>query len=144
MAEAAHAPELKSAFDHHLEETKSHANRLEEVLELAGEDIRGGHCKGVEALIDEGLDCMEEMEDPEMLDAALIAAAQRVEHYEIAAYGCVRTYAELLDETGAMELLELTLQEESAADELLTEISLNIIRLSGEEEEEEEEELEEY
>ncbi|MBA3912472.1 MAG: ferritin-like domain-containing protein [Acidobacteriales bacterium] len=127
MAQAATSEELRSGFEEHLEQTKQQAQRLERIFEELGEDAKGEKCKGMEGLIKEGTEVIENNELPaEVKDAALIAAAQRVEHYEIAGYGTVRTYANLLGEDEAAELLEQTLEEEKEADQLLTEAAESI------------------
>lgn len=131
MAKAAASGELRTAFESHLEETKVHLSRLEQVLEMAGAGTRGPKCKGMEGLLEEGQSMIEEEGDDEIRDAGLIAAAQRVEHYEIAGYGCARTYAEILGEKDAMKILDQTLQEEGAADKKLTAISLGIIQVTA-------------
>src|SRR6185369_9809983 len=112
---AATAPALKRAFESHLKETQGQVDRLEQVF--AGLDVspKGKKCKAMEGLVEEGAELMEEDADPDVMDAGLIAAAQRVEHYEMAGYGCVRTYAQLLGETKAALLLQQTLDEEGAA-----------------------------
>lgn len=122
MAEAATSPELQKAITNHLSETEGHVRRLEKILKQQGMPERGKRCKGMEGLVEEGKDIMKEEAEPSVMDAALIAAAQKVEHYEIAAYGCLRTYAELLGHSDAEKLLAQTLQEEEAADQKLTEI----------------------
>lgn len=125
MAQAAASDELRSAFEEHLQQTKQHAERLEEILQRLGENTHGKKCKGMEGLIKEGGEVMkEDMAEP-VKDAALIAAAQRVEHYEIAGYGTVRTFASMIDEE-AVELLEQTLSEEKETDAKLTELAENI------------------
>jgi ferritin-like metal-binding protein YciE len=123
MAKAATAEELRAGFKEHLEQTKGHVSRLEQIFKGLGESPRGKTCKGMEGLIKEGAEMIDENPAPEELDAGLISAAQRVEHYEIAGYGCVRTYAELLGEDEAVSLLEQTLQEEKATDQKLTELA---------------------
>jgi ferritin-like metal-binding protein YciE len=120
MAKAAQSRELQQAFTKHLRETEGHVQRLERIFKALGETPRGKQCKGMAGLVEEGKEIMEEDGAPEVIDAALIAAAQRVEHYEIAAYGCLRTYAQLLGETEADKLLEQTLREEEATDQALT------------------------
>jgi ferritin-like metal-binding protein YciE len=121
MAKAAQSPELQQAITKHLRETEGHVQRLEQILRALGEALRGKKCKGMEGLIEEGKDILEEEGGvPEVIDAAIIAAAQRVEHYEIAAYGCLRTYAQLLGNKDADRLLEQTLAEEEATDKALT------------------------
>jgi ferritin-like metal-binding protein YciE len=122
MAKAAESPALQQAFTNHLKETEGHVKRLERIFKDLGETARGKHCKGMEGLVEEGKDIMEKEGAPAVIDAALIAGAQRVEHYEIAAYGCLRTYAQLLGHQEAAKLLEQTLNEEEAADKKLTAI----------------------
>lgn len=119
MAKAATSPELRNAFEEHLEQTKGHAQRIETIFEGMGEKAKGQKCKAMEGLVKEGSEVIEEDMEEGVKDAALIAAAQRVEHYEMAGYGCVRTYANLLGDTEAANLLEQTLEEEKKADELL-------------------------
>src|SRR5215212_5371960 len=119
MAKAAESPELQQAFTTHLKETQGQIQRLERIFKQLGQPARGKRCKGMEGLVEEGKEMMEEEGEPEVLDAALIASAQKIEHYEIAAYGCLRTYAELLGYSEAVELLEQTLQEEEATDKKL-------------------------
>ena len=141
MAKAATSENLRAGFEHHLEQTKEHARRIEEICTELGEKPTGKKCGGMEGLIGEGKEMMEEF-DGDVLDAALISAAQRVEHYEIAGYGTVRTYAELLGKDRAVELLEETLQEEKETDQKLTELAVTInveaINPEGSDEEEEE------
>jgi len=122
MAKAAETPELKKAFTNHLRETEGHVNRLEQIFKELGQTVRGKKCKGMEGLLEEGKEILEEEGQPAVIDAALISAAQRVEHYEIAAYGCLRTYAQLLGYSQAEKLLQQTLEEEEAADKKLTQI----------------------
>ena len=126
MAKAATSAELKRAFESHLKETKVHVERLEQVFESLDETAKGKKCKAMEGLVEEGAEWMKEDADPDVMDAGLIAAAQRVEHYEMAGYGCVRTYAQLLGETKAAKLLQTTLDEEGAADKKLTQIAKRI------------------
>jgi ferritin-like metal-binding protein YciE len=120
MAKAAQSPELQQAFTKHLKETEGHVSRLERIFSSLGQTARGKQCKGMEGLVEEGKEIMQEDGAPEVIDAALISAAQRVEHYEIAAYGCLRTYAQLLGNDEADRLLEQTLHEEEATDKALT------------------------
>jgi ferritin-like metal-binding protein YciE len=122
MAKAAASPELENAFTTHLEETKGHVERLEQIFGMLDLPVRGKKCKGMEGLLEEGKEILQEEGEDSVIDAALIASAQRVEHYEIAAYGCLRTYAELLGHTKAVDLLTETLSEEEAADKKLTEL----------------------
>jgi len=134
MAKAASNEDLKSAFETHLEETRVHAERIAQIMKDMGESPKGKKCKAMEGLVEEGKEALEEFEDPEVLDAALIAASQRVEHYEIAGYGCVRTYANLLGEDKAAKLLQQTLDEEGKTDKLLTglaESSINVEAAQG-------------
>ena len=120
MAKAAESPELQQAFTKHLRETEGHVQRLERIFRSLGETPRGKKCKGMEGLIEEGKEILEEDGASEVIDAALISAAQRVEHYEIAAYGCLSTYAQLLGMNDADKLLQQTLEEEEATDQALT------------------------
>src|SRR3984893_13304371 len=126
MAKAATSEELRSGFEEHLEQTKEHVRRLEQVLNELGEKAKGKKCKGMQGLVSEGKEIIEEDFEDDVRDAELISAAQRVEHYEIAAYGTVRTYAEILGEQNAVDLLEKTLQEEKETDEKLTELAQSI------------------
>ncbi len=119
MAEAANEPALRQGFETHLEETNGHVRRLEQILGELGEKPTGKTCKAMEGLIKEGKETINEDATPEVKDAALIAAAQRVEHYEIAGYGTVRTYADLMGHTEAAALLQATLDEEGATNKKL-------------------------
>jgi ferritin-like metal-binding protein YciE len=123
LAKSASSPDLKEAITSHLQETKGHVERLEQIFQDLGHAARGKRCKGMEGLLEEGKEIMEEEGEDAVIDAALIAGAQRVEHYEIAAYGCLRTYAQLLGYDGAAKLLSETLAEEEAADEKLNAIA---------------------
>ncbi len=123
MAEAATSPELKLAFTSHLEETRGHAERLERIFAQLGEEPSGETCAAMKGLIKEGSEYAEAGGDDHVRDAGIIGAAQRVEHYEIAAYGTARALAMRLGETDAAEILQQTLDEESAADETLTDIA---------------------
>jgi ferritin-like metal-binding protein YciE len=122
MAKAAESPDLQQAFTTHLKETEGQVQRLERIFKSLGQPARGKRCKGMEGLVEEGKEKMQEEGEAPVMDAALIASAQKVEHYEIAAYGCLRTYAQLLglDEVG--DLLQQTLEEEEATDKKLTEL----------------------
>jgi ferritin-like metal-binding protein YciE len=137
MAKAATSPELAEGFKAHLEQTKEHAARLEEIFRGLDEKPTGKKCKAMAGLIEEGAEAVEEDASPAAKDALLIAAAQRVEHYEIAGYGSVKTYANLLGEDEAAKLLEQTLKEEVETDEKLTEAA-KTINVEAEENEEEE------
>jgi ferritin-like metal-binding protein YciE len=123
LAKSVSSPELKEAITSHLEETKGHVERIEQIFQDLGHAARGKRCKGMEGLLEEGKEIMEEEGQDAVIDAALIAGAQRVEHYEIAAYGCLRTYAQLLGYDKAARLLSETLSEEEAADEKLNAIA---------------------
>jgi ferritin-like metal-binding protein YciE len=127
MAKAATSDELRAGFEEHLEQTKGHIERLERIFQELGEKPTGKKCKGMEGLVEEGDEMIKEDElEGEVLDAGLISAAQRVEHYEIATYGCVRTYANLLCEDDAAGLLEQTLKEEKETDQKLTKLAEKI------------------
>lgn len=126
MAKAASTEELATAFQEHLEETKGHVERLEKIFQILGKRGTGKTCEGMKGLITEGSEMIQEVEKGPIRDAGLISAAQRVEHYEMAGYGTVRTLAELLGKDDIAELLEATLSEEKAADEKLTEISESV------------------
>jgi ferritin-like metal-binding protein YciE len=132
MAKAANSEELRTGFEEHLEQTRGHVQRLEQIFKELGEKPSGKKCKGMEGLVAEGQEMMGEDFEDDVMDAALISAAQRVEHYEIAAYGTVRTYAELLGEDSAVQLLEQTLEEEKETDQKLTDMASEInVRAMG-------------
>lgn len=126
MAEGANSDELRQGFEEHLEQTKVHAQRLEQVFEQLGEKAKTKKCKAMEGLIKEGSETLEEEMNEDVKDAAIIAAAQRVEHYEIAGYGTARTFASLLGEDESASLLEQTLEEEKETDVKLTELAEGI------------------
>ena len=126
LVKAASTRELSAAFDSHLQETKGHVERLEEIFEKLGKRGAGKTCEGMKGVLEEGSEVIQEIEKGPVRDAGLIAAAQRVEHYEIAGYGSVRSFAELLGKSDIVELLEETLEEEKAADEKLTKISESV------------------
>lgn len=132
MAKAATSEELKAAFDSHLAETEYHITRIEEVFTSLDEPVRSKECKAMKGLLEEGKEMMEELKGSTALDAALIAAAQKVEHYEIASYGTVCAWAARLGHDEAVELLTATLDEEKAADETLTEIAENSVNEAAE------------
>lgn len=123
MVTAAHAEELKQAFQDHLEETEGHVQRLEDIFRELQVSPRGKKCVGMEGLLEEGKELLKEQAQDWVMDAALIGAAQRVEHYEIAAYGTARDHAEKLGKYPAAQLLQQTLDEEGTADKKLTEIA---------------------
>lgn len=132
MVKAASNEQLSASFAKHLEETKEHAVRLEQILSSHDQTTRGPRCKGMEGLLEEGAEMMEEEGSDEVRDAGLISAAQRVEHYEIAGYGCARTYAELLGDKEGMRLLQQTLDEEGATDKALTKLAKSVINVAAE------------
>jgi ferritin-like metal-binding protein YciE len=123
LVKAASSEELKAAFEDHLGKTKQHAQRIETIFEQVGEKPQGKKCKAMEGLVEEGGEVISEDMDDAIKDAALIAAAQRVEHYEIAGYGCVRAYASKLGDEDAADLLAQTLEEEKDADKTLNDIA---------------------
>lgn len=127
MANAAHNPKLKKAFEDHLEETQGHIDRLEKVCEHLGIGARGEKCEAIEGLLDEGEERIKAKGDDAVIDAALISAAQRVEHYEMAAYGSARAFAESLGLTDVVKLLQETLDEEGDADKTLTSVAQEIV-----------------
>jgi ferritin-like metal-binding protein YciE len=134
LAKAAASDELRQGFAEHLEQTKGHVARLEQIFEMLEESPRGKKCSGMEGLVEEGSEVLKEGLEGAVLDAALIGAAQRVEHYEIAAYGTVIAFAQTLGESDQATLLEETLLEEKQTDEKLTELSkqINEQAVSGE------------
>jgi len=123
IAKAASSPDLRAAIESHLEETKGHVERLEEVFASLDEKVRGKHCEGIAGIIEEGKSIMEEDFDESTMDACLIAAGQRAEHYEMAAYGTLVAWARAMGHDEAAELLEQTLEEEKAADKKLTSLA---------------------
>lgn len=135
LAKVADSEELSEALTDHLDETKQHVTRLEQVFEMLGTPAKGKPCKGMKGLLDEGNEAAEENES-ELRDLAIIAGAQRVEHYEISAYGTVRTIAESLGLDDVAALLQQTEDEEAAADERLSEIAMDIYDSAEDEEEE--------
>lgn len=126
MVKAASTPELSQAFSSHLEETRGHVERLEKIFEMLGKRGAGKTCEGMKGVLEEGSEAIGEMDKGAVRDAALIGAAQRVEHYEMAGYGTVRSFAQLLGKKEMVTLLEETLSEEKAADEKLTRISTSV------------------
>jgi ferritin-like metal-binding protein YciE len=123
--------ELRQAFETHLKQTKEQLRRLEQIGQRAGQKLSGHKCKGMEGLLEEGEELMEERADSDVLDAALISAAQRVEHYEMAGYGCARTYARLLGLVDDAKILQTTLDEEGDTDHLLTELAERVINIEA-------------
>jgi ferritin-like metal-binding protein YciE len=131
MAKAASDPQLAKAFTDHLAETEGQVQRLEKIFKQLDVSPKGKTCKAMEGLLKEGKEVMAEEADPTVMDAALIAAAQRVEHYEMAGYGCVRTFARLLGDEQAADLLQATLDEEGAADKKLTKLAETVINVEA-------------
>ena len=127
MAKGASSPELKDAFEKHLEQTKGHVQRLEQLFEQLDESPKGKTCHGMQGLIKEGSEILKEEGEDSVLDAGIIVAAQKVEHYEIASYGSVCTFAELLGKDEAAELLQSTLDEESETNEILNQLAESIV-----------------
>ena len=130
MAKRATNAQLRTAFERHFEETRGHVARLEQIAEELDFSPKGKKCKGAEGLIEEGKDVMDEFED-ETLDAGLIGAAQRVEHYEIAGYGTARTHADMLGYRKAARLLQQTLDEEERTDKKLTQIAESVVNVEA-------------
>ena len=127
MAKGASSPELKDAFEKHLEQTKGHVERLEELFEQRDESPKGKPCKAMKGLIEEGSEILKEEGEDSVLDAGLIVAAQKVEHYEIASYGSVRTFANLLGKDDEAELLQATLDEERETNEILNQLAETVV-----------------
>lgn len=140
MAKRASAAGLRAAFTEHLEVTRTQVGRLEQIFADLGESPKGKKCRAMEGLVEEGKEVIEEDGDPAVIDAALIACAQRVEHYEMAGYGCVRTFANLLGFADAAALLQETLDEEGEADKKLTELAETVVNVEAEAADEEVEE----
>ena len=139
MAEAANSGDLSGAFEEHLEQTRGHVQRLEQAFDELGVPAKGKKCVGMEGIVGEGKEMLQEDLTPDTMDAGIIGAAQKVEHYEIAAYGTARTHAQLLGLDRVAELLEQTLEEEKQTDERLTELAQEInpeAQMGGEEDEE--------
>ncbi|RKO69685.1 ferritin-like domain-containing protein [Sphingobacterium puteale] len=131
MSKAAESEELRQAFDEHYSQTEGQIERLKEVFSSLGKAARGKKCKAMEGLLEEADEIIESFEGDPALDAALISAAQKVEHYEIASYGCLVTYAKLMEHTEVEELLQQTLDEEKQTDTLLTEIAMSGVNESA-------------
>jgi ferritin-like metal-binding protein YciE len=131
MAKAATAPELKAAFEEHLQQTEGHIVRLEQVFESQGKKATRKSCKGMKGLIEEGSELIKEDAEPAVLDAGLIAAAQKVEHYEISAYGTLVAYAQLLGANDAIDLFQQTLNEEKQTDQNLSELAESSINIEA-------------
>jgi len=131
MVKAATDEQLAAGFEEHLEQTKKHVARLEKILTSHDESTRGPKCEGMEGVLKEGDEMIKEDAEDEVRDAGLIAAAQRVEHYEMAGYGCARTYAELLEDRDGAQLLQTTLTEESDTDKKLTKLAKSVINVAA-------------
>jgi ferritin-like metal-binding protein YciE len=131
MAKAASNEKLAAGFRKHFEQTKQHAARLETILQDHGQTTRGPKCQGMEGVLEEGAEMIEEKADEEVRDAGLISAAQRVEHYEMAGYGCVVEYASLLGDKRGAKLLKTTLTEEEETDQKLTKLAKSVINISA-------------
>lgn len=127
MAKAASSEELKDGFEKHLEQTKGHVRRLEQVFEVLDENPKGKTCRAMKGLIEEGSEILKENGEESVLDAGIIVAAQKVEHYEIAGYGSARTFAQLLGQNKAAELLQATLDEESETNEILNKLAESVV-----------------
>jgi ferritin-like metal-binding protein YciE len=127
MAEGASSPDLKDAFEQHLEQTKGHLERLERLFQQLDESPKGKTCQAMKGLIEEGSEILKEEGEESVLDAGMIVAAQKVEHYEIASYGSVRTFANLLGEDEAAKLLQSTLDEESETNEILNRLAETVV-----------------
>lgn len=139
MAKKATNEELRAAFEQHLEQTQEQISRLDRIFEELGQKSKGHKCEAMKGLLEEGKQMMEEDADDDVMDAGLICAAQKVEHYEIATYGCLRTYAEMLGFDDQADLLQETLDEEKDTDDNLTELAVTCINLEAEGEEDEDE-----
>jgi ferritin-like metal-binding protein YciE len=137
MAKASSNAELRQGFEEHLRQTSEHVSRLEQIFDMLGEKATGKKCLGMDGLVKEGAEVMSEDYEGAVMDAAIIGAAQRVEHYEIAAYGTVRTFAEILGENEHVSLLEQTLEEEKQTDEKLTQLAEEINSQAAQAEQEE-------
>ena len=131
MVKAATDKQLAAGFEEHFEQTKEHAARLEKILTSHDESTRGPKCEGMEGVLKEGDEIIKEDAEDEVRDAGLIAAAQRVEHYEMAGYGCARTYAELLRDRQGAQLLQTTLMEELATDKKLSKLAKSVINVAA-------------
>ena len=131
IAKNAQSPDLQKAFQEHLKQTEGHVERIERIFSDLGGSPRGKKCVGMEGLVAEGNELLQEDTDPDVLDAGLIAAAQKVEHYEIASYGTVRTWAERLGYNNAAQLLQQTLDEEGEANKKLTQIAESHVNMEA-------------
>ena len=123
MAKKANSDKLRESFEMHMKQTEEHISRLEKVFDAIGKKPSRKTCEAMKGLVEEGEEIMKEVDDPELMDAALIAAAQKTEHYEMASYGCLRTWADIMDLTDAKKLLQKTLDEEGETDKKLTRLA---------------------
>lgn len=123
MAKAAQSPQVKAGFEQHLQETEGHVDRLEQVFDLLGQPARGKTCEAILGIIEEGKSIMEDFKDTSALDAGLISSAQAVEHYEIARYGTLKSWAQQMGMNDAVKLFDATLKEEVATDKKLTQVA---------------------
>ncbi|HEY3244889.1 MAG TPA: ferritin-like domain-containing protein [Phycisphaerae bacterium] len=131
LAKAATAPELQEAFQEHLEQTRGQVDRLDQIFERRGRNPGRKKCTGMQGIIEEGKDLLDAEAEPAVLDAGLIAAAQKVEHYEIAGYGCAKTFAAMLGHDDEVSLLEQSLAEEKQTDKRLTELAENMVNVEA-------------
>jgi ferritin-like metal-binding protein YciE len=131
LAKASSSDELRSAFEEHLEQTRGHVEKLERVFELIGKKARGRSCAAMEGIVEEGAELIDTDAEPMVMDAGLIASAQRAEHYEIAGYGCLHTWARQLNHHEAADVIEQVLREEKEADQKLTQIAEGMVNLAA-------------
>ncbi len=131
MVEKAKHPELKRGFQMHYQQTEQQLQRLTQIGQMLGEELSGHTCKGMKGLLAEGEEVMKEFKDSDVLDAGLIAAAQRVEHYEMAGYGCCRTYSAMLGFAEQSDLLQRTLDEEGETDHKLTDLAETVVNIDA-------------
>jgi len=131
MAKAAQSSELKAGFEHHLDETEGHVERLEQIFELLGKPARGKTCDAILGIIEEGKSIIEDYKGTPALDAGLVSAAQAVEHYEMARYGTLKTWAQELGMADAVKLLDATLKEEQATDKKLSQLATSSVNLKA-------------
>lgn len=134
MAKAANNEELSAAFEAHLEETKEQVTRLEGIFEILGKPAKAKKCPAIDGILQEGKEIMEEFKDDPALDAGLVSAGQKVEHYEMSSYGCMKAWAEQLGLDDALELIEMTLEEEKGADQKLSDIGEDVVNIEADEE----------
>jgi len=131
IIEKVRSPQLKSALQMHLEETRGQILRLEQVFEKLGEDVEGEKCAGMKGILKEGADAIDDTDEGDVRDAVIIASCQKVEHYEIASYGCVRTWASQLGLNDVAQLLQVTLEEEGNADKKLSQIAESAVNIQA-------------